>query len=233
MVVLELWNGVPALKITPTDPAGRLIGYARVSREEQSEKMQVDALVEAGVPAKSIYKDSASGRTLNRRGVTAALKAAREGDMLVVWRLDRLTRSSRDMANLIDAFRERSVGLYSLTETIDITTPGGRLTAMLFALMAEYEVEVMSTRTKAGQQAGREIGFHPGRPSKTTWEQKLEIIALMKAKPKGTTYKDWRTVVAKRFDIGDVSVVNIVKNGRRGVTKQRREEAQRAKERQR
>lgn len=233
MVEIELWNGVRALKIVPLATEGRLIGYARVSREEQSEKLQVDALIERGVPKANIYVDSASGRTLKRRGVAAALKAAREGDTLVVWRLDRLTRSSRDMANLIDAFRGRGVHLYSLTETIDITTPGGRLTAMLFALMGEYEVEVMSTRPKAGQQAGREIGFYPGRPSKTTADQKAEIIDLMLSKPKGKSYREWRASIAKRYGISDMSVVNIVKNGRRAVTKQRREEAKRAKERER
>lgn len=202
-----------------------MIGYVRVSREEQSEKMQVDALVAAGVEPDVIYVDKASGRTLNRRGVTAALKAAREGDVFVVWRLDRLSRSTKDMAGLIEQFRAQGISLYSITEGIDITTPGGKAMVLVQAVMAEYEVEVMSERTKAGQQAGRELGFHPGRPSKTNDEQKAEIVKLMANKPKKHTASAWRDMIAKRFKISAGSVVNIVKNARRSKTHARRESA--------
>lgn len=220
------------MKITPPTPEGRLIGYARVSREEQNAKLQVDDLVAAGVPRANIYVDSASGRTMNRRGITAALKAAREGDMLVVWKLDRLTRSVEDMAILIRSFRERGVHLFTCVEMFDITTPWGKAMALSATIWAELEVETMSLRTKAGQAAGAAIGYVPGRPSSTTPDQKLEIIALMANKPKKYTARVWRGNVAARFDISEATVVNIVKNGRRAVTKERRRLHEQAKRRQ-
>lgn len=233
MVVSELWNGVPVLKILPPTPEGRLIGYARVSREEQNSKLQIDDLVAAGVPRDAIYVDNASGRTMKRRGITAALKAAREGDMLVVWKLDRLTRSVRDMTILIEQFREQGVHLYTCVERFDITTPWGKAMALQAMIWAELEVETMSLRTKAGQAAGVAIGYSPGRPSSTTPDEKAEIITLMANKPKKHTARAWRTIVAARFKISEATVVNIVKNGRRAVTKQRRslhEQARRRKQ---
>jgi DNA invertase Pin-like site-specific DNA recombinase len=210
------------MKIVPPGPEGKLVGYVRVSREEQSVKVQREALIAAGVLEANIYEDSKSGRTMRRLGVQTANKALRDGDALVVWKLDRLTRSARDLATIIDDFRERNVALYSLTEGMDVTTPGGRAMAMVSGVMAEYEVEVMSLRTKAGQALGRELGYHPGRPSMTTPEQKAEIIKLIANKPKNITMRKWRERVAKRFKIADGTVANIVKNARRDLTKTRR-----------
>ena len=210
------------MKIAPIAPEGKLVGYVRVSREEQSVRMQRDALIAAGVLEQHIYDDSKSGRTLRRLGYQTANKALNPGDALVVWKLDRLSRSTKDLAGIIEDFRERGVGLYSLTEGMDVTTPGGKAMALVSGVMAEYEVEVMSQRTKAGQAIGRELGFHPGRPSVTTKEQKAEIVKLMTHKPKNVTMTVWRKRIAKRFKIADGTVANIVKNARRDVTKQRR-----------
>jgi DNA invertase Pin-like site-specific DNA recombinase len=210
------------LKIAPTNPKGKLVGYVRVSREEQSSKMQREALIAIGVADENIYEDSKTGRNMRRPGVHAANKALNQGDALVVWKLDRLTRSTKDLAIMIEDFRERGVSLYSVTEGIDLTTPGGKAMALVSGVMAEYEVEVMSIRTKAGQAIGRDLGYNSGRPSKTTPEQKAEIVKLMANKPKNVTMRKWRAQLAKRFKIAESTVVNIVKNARRDVTKQRR-----------
>lgn len=212
------------MTIQPPTPEGKLVGYARVSREEQSAEMQIDAMLAAGLSRDLIYVDSASGRTLKRKGFMAVMKALRNGDMLVVWRLDRLSRNVHDMTGLIREFREREIGLFSLTDGVDITTPGGRFMATIQAAGAEYEVEVMSERTKAGQEAGRQRGYFPGRPASLSIDDKAAAVAELHAKPKDTTHRVWRIKVAKRWKISPATLSNYDKNARRAVTKSRREE---------
>lgn len=211
------------MKPQPFLPDGKLVGYARVSREEQSTIMQLDAIAEAGVPRALIYSDEASGRTLKRLGFQSAWKALREGDTLVIWRLDRLSRSVEDMAALIRQLRERKIGLFSIMDGVDITTPGGRFMATIQSAAAEHEVEVMSERTKAGQAAGRARGFHPGRPKSLTPERRAAAVAELHRKPKSTTYVLWRKAVAKRHGISPATLSNYAKHARRDVTKARRE----------
>ena len=210
------------MKIQPLNAEGKLVGYARVSREEQSAEMQIDAMLAAGLVRENIHVDSASGRTLKRKGFMQAMKALREGDILVVWRLDRLSRNVHDMTGLIREFRERKIGLFSLTDGVDITTPGGRFMATIQAAGAEYEVEVMSERTKAGQEAGRQRGYFPGRPSSLSAEDKAAALKELHAKPKGTTYRVWRIKVAKKWKVSPATLSNYDKIARRAVTKTRR-----------
>lgn len=211
------------LEIDPKAPTGRLVGYARVSREEQSTEMQIDRMLEMGIARADIHVDSASGRTLNRKGFITAMKHLREGDTLVIWRLDRLSRNVHDMTGLIKEFRERGIALYSITDRVDITSPAGRLVASMMGAVAEYEVEVMSERTKAGQQAGRDRGYEPGRPSLLTEEEQIAAVKELHDKPKAMLSRDWREVVAAKYGIGKATLGNYDKKHRRALTKSRRE----------
>ncbi len=114
-----------------------LVGYARVSTREQNQALQLDALRAAG--CERVYTEKASGAQRERPELTAALDYAREGDTLVVWKLDRLARSIRQLIETVEDLEQRKIGLRSLTEAIDTTTPGGRLVFHVFAALAEFE----------------------------------------------------------------------------------------------
>src|SRR5262245_32245113 len=108
--------------------SGRLVGYARVSTQDQTLRAQVKALTDAGVEPRLVFKDTASGARADRPGLEACLKALQEGDVLVVYRLDRLGRSLRHLVDLVDELQEKKVGLRSLSDgIIDTTTAGGKL----------------------------------------------------------------------------------------------------------
>lgn len=137
-----------------------LIGYARVSKADgsQSLDLQRDALIAAGVEDEQIYADLASGKKDDRSGLEACLKALREGDVLVVWKLDRLGRSLHHLVKTVSMLSERGVGLKVLTgqgAQIDTTTAAGRLSFGIFAALAEFESELIRERTMAGLQAAR------------------------------------------------------------------------------
>lgn len=145
-----------------------LIGYARVSKADgrQSLDLQTDALNAAGVPAARIWSDLASGRTEDRAGLEACLKAARAGDVLVVWKLDRLGRSLHHLVRTVALLSDRDIGLRVLTgqgAQIDTTTAAGRLCFGIFAALAEFESELIRERTLAGLQAARARGRTGGR----------------------------------------------------------------------
>ena len=133
-----------------------LIGYARVSTTDQRLDLQLDALAEAG--ADRVFKDTASGAKSDRPGLAEALAFAREGDTIVVWRLDRFGRSLKDLVTRIDELRDRGVGFRSLTEGIDTTSPAGRLVMHLFGSLAEFERELIRERTVAGLESARAQG---------------------------------------------------------------------------
>ena len=139
-----------------------LIGYARVSTHEQTLDLQQDALKEAGCDP--IYNDTASGSQTERKGLQDALQYLREGDVLVVWRLDRLSRSLKHLIETITALEERSIGFKSLSESIDTTTSGGKLVFHVFGALAEFERDLIRERTKAGLAAARARGRRGGRP---------------------------------------------------------------------
>jgi DNA invertase Pin-like site-specific DNA recombinase len=146
-----------------------LIGYARVSTEEQNLDLQGDALKQAG--CEQIFTDRVSGTKDNRPGLTNALSHLRSGDTLVVWRLDRLGRSLTHLIATVTALQERGVGFKSLTESIDTTTSGGRLVFNIFASLAEFEREIIRERTNAGLKAARARGRNGGRPKKLSKKQ--------------------------------------------------------------
>ena len=150
-----------------------LIGYMRVSKADGSQvvDLQRDALVAAGVSPGHLYEDLASGRRDDRPGLAACLKALREGDTLVVWKLDRLGRDLRHLVNTVHDLTVRGVGFKVLTgqgAQIDTTTAQGKLVLGIFAALAEFERELISERTKAGLSAARARGRHGGAPFKMT-----------------------------------------------------------------
>src|SRR3954451_14694778 len=143
-----------------------LIGYARVSTQDQTLDLQLDALKKAG--CEKFYTDTASGAKSERDGLDEALNYAREGDILVVWRLDRLGRSLRHLIETISLLNNRKVGFRSLTENIDTTTSGGKLVFHIFGALAEFERDIIRERTTAGLEAARARGRFGGRRSVMT-----------------------------------------------------------------
>ena len=145
-----------------------LIGYARISKADgsQSLDLQRDALREAGVSDDAIYEDQASGQREDRPGLAAFLKAARQGDVIVVWRLDRLGRNLRHLVNLVQDLNDRDIGIRVLAgqgASLDTTTASGKLVFALLPL-AEFERELIRERTLAGLASARARGRKGGRP---------------------------------------------------------------------
>ena len=141
-----------------------LIGYARVSTNEQNLDLQRDALLKAGVSAKNLYTDKITGTKSERPGLAAGLSHLREGDTLVVWRLDRLGRSLKHLIETITKLNNRKIGFKSITENIDTTTSGGKLVFHIFGALAEFERDIIKDRTNAGLRAARARGRLGGRP---------------------------------------------------------------------
>ena len=138
-----------------------LIGYARVSTGDQRLTLQIDALKEAGCDR--IFEDLLSGASNNRPGLEQALEFARDGDMIVVWRLDRLSRSLRDLIDTVAMLKGRGVQLKSLKESIDTSSSSGQLIFHLFGALAEFERNLIKERTQAGLEAARARGRRGGR----------------------------------------------------------------------
>jgi DNA invertase Pin-like site-specific DNA recombinase len=148
-----------------------LIGYARVSTADQLLDLQTDALRAAGVGDRHIYSDHMSGGRADRPGLKEALAACRSGDTLVVWRLDRLGRSVRDLANIVRDLGDRGVGFRSLTEAVDTATTAGRLLMHVLAAVAEAERSMASDRIRAGMAARKARGVQIGRRPTLSGEQ--------------------------------------------------------------
>lgn len=146
------------------------IGYARVSTDEQNLDLQRQALEAAGCD-RIIENQGTSGSARERPGLTDALGALREGDVLVVWRLDRLGRSLAHLSEIVDGIGETGAGFVSLSESIDTTTAGGRLVFHMMGALAEFERALISERTRAGMQAAKRQGRRLGRPRSLTPEQ--------------------------------------------------------------
>jgi DNA invertase Pin-like site-specific DNA recombinase len=143
-----------------------LVGYARVSTQDQTLNLQKDALEKIG--CNKIYTDTASGAKTERVGLEEALEYVREGDTLVVWRLDRLGRSLKHLIETITILNSRGIGFKSITENIDTTTSGGKLVFHIFGALAEFEREIIRERTRAGLTAARARGRKGGRPKALT-----------------------------------------------------------------
>jgi len=156
------------------------IGYARVSTDDQHLDLQKDALTKSG--CERIYEDKASGAINDRKGLIKAINYLREGDTLVVWRLDRLARSLKNLIEIVGQLANKKIGLKSLQESVDTTTSGGKLVFHIFGALAEFERDIIRERTKAGLESARARGRKGGRPVKFDNKMKLSAQKLLKDK---------------------------------------------------
>lgn len=151
------------------------VGYARVSTQDQNPALQLDALKAAG--CEKVFVEKASGAQRERPELQAALEYLRGGDALVVWKLDRLARSVKQLIETVEGMEAQGIGFRSLTEAIDTTTAGGKLVFHIFGALAEFERSIIQERTHAGLDAAKARGRVGGRPSKLT----LQDVAAAKA----------------------------------------------------
>ncbi len=186
-----------------------LIGYARVSTQDQNAELQLDALSQAG--CERIFTEKASGAQRDRPELQAALEYMREGDALVVWKLDRLARSMKQLVETIELLEAQGVGFRSLTEAIDTTTAGGKLVFHIFGALAEFERSMIQERTKAGLAAARARGRVGGRPRKLTEEDLKAAAALLKDST--ITVED----VAKRLQVSTATLYRYLPSARSQV----------------
>jgi DNA invertase Pin-like site-specific DNA recombinase len=153
------------------------IGYARVSTDDQNLDLQLDALTKAGCD--TVYKEKMSGKTADRPELEHCLKALREGDTLVVWRLDRLGRSLQDLVRIVTDLEAKGIAFVSVSENLATGSASGKLQFHVFAAMAEFERNLIRERTNAGLKAARARGRVGGRPSKLSDKQIREIKLLL------------------------------------------------------
>ena len=181
------------------------IGYARVSTEDQNTSLQTDALKNAG--CEQLFEEKISGKSKDRPELDICLKVLREGDILVVWRLDRLGRSLEHLVQIIRDLESRKIGFLSLTESIDTTNAGGKLIFHIFAALAEFERNLISERTKAGLKAARARGRKGGRKAKLSIADTRKAAAML-LDPLVT-----KTEVAKHFGISRVTLNSALVRG--------------------
>ncbi|MCI5091146.1 recombinase family protein [Phaeodactylibacter sp.] len=150
------------------------IGYARVSTKDQKLSLQKDALEKEG--CKIMFEEKASGAKSDRPELRRMIDQLRKDDIVIIWKLDRLGRSLRDLVNLVTEIQDKGAGLKSLNDSIDTTTPQGKLTFHLFAALAEFERDIISERTKAGLDSARARGRKGGRPKGLSQQAKDKAI---------------------------------------------------------
>jgi DNA invertase Pin-like site-specific DNA recombinase len=186
-----------------------LIGYARVSKlDEQTTLAQVQELKRAG--CKRIYQENASGGRWDRPELHKALEQLRDGDVFVVWKLDRLSRSLKDLLNVLEKITEAGAGFRSLTENIDTTTAAGRMMLQMLGAFAEFERSMVRERTRLGLQAARERGRVGGRQPKLTSHQRAEAIKMV------TTGTKSAAEVARLFRVHRSSISRLLAQVRSG-----------------
>lgn len=186
-----------------------LIGYARVSTQDQKPALQLDALRAAG--CERIFEETASGASRERPQLLAALDYMRPGDVLVVWKLDRLARSMRQLVETVEGLGARDVGFRSLTEAIDTSTPGGMLVFHVFGALAEFERSVIRERTRAGLAAARARGRKGGRPPALGAEDLAAARALLRD-PEITV-----EAAARRLGVAPSTLYRHLPGGRSGL----------------
>ena len=173
------------------------VGYARVSTLDQNSALQIDALAAAGCA--KVFEDRASGAKADRAGLKAALDYARDGDVLVVWKLDRLGRSLPHLIETVNAMEARGVSFRSLTEAIDTTTPGGKLVFHIFGALGQFERDLIRERTRAGLDAATARGRQGGRKPVVTDEKLRRAQTLI---IQGLTVRE----VAARVKVGKTAL---------------------------
>lgn len=201
-----------------------LIGYARVSTEDQLLDLQREALTKAGVEPDRIYEEHVSGVKTRRPQLAECLRAMREGDVLVVWRLDRLGRSVPELIKIMDELKARDIGFRSISEAIDTTTAAGKMVFHVLAAFAEFERNLISERTKAGLKAARARGHRGGRKPKVD-AKKLKAAKAMLGDPTVTMDE-----VAQTLGVGRASIYRAFEREKqKDQLKEMRRAARRAK----
>lgn len=175
-----------------------IIGYARVSTQDQNPELQLDALYGGG--CEQLFQETATGKLRERPELTACLRTMRKGDTLVVWKLDRLARSLKDLVEIIHDLNQRGVGFRSLTESVDTTSTGGRLVFHIFGALAEFEHSLIRERTIAGLAAARARGRMGGRKPVMS-KADIRKAAAMLSDPTIT-----KAEVAKHFNVSRVTL---------------------------
>ena len=177
-----------------------LIGYARVSTDDQNLDLQHDSLKKEC--CEKIFEDRETGAHAKRPGLLAAIDYARKGDVIVVWRLDRLSRSLKDLISLIGLLEQGSVGIKSITEAIDTSSSSGKLIFHIFGALAEFERNLIRERTQAGLQAARARGRLGGRPKSLTQEKRQLAVRL---------YHEQKYTITKLCEIMGISKPTLYK----------------------
>lgn len=184
-----------------------LIGYARVSRQDgQDTAIQIEALKKAGVDR--VFEEKASGGRWDRPQLHRALDQLRPGDIFVVWKLDRLSRSLKDLLTLMEKIDAIGAGFRSLTEAIDTTTPAGRMMMQMVGSFAEFERAMIRERTKAGLESARQRGRVGGRRPKLTPHQQQEIIEMVTSERKSSSE------AARLFNVHPATVSRLLTRSR-------------------
>jgi DNA invertase Pin-like site-specific DNA recombinase len=187
-----------------------LIGYARVSTTEHDTAVQTAALKSAG--CEKIFREKASGGRWDRPELQRLLDQLRAGDILVVWKLDRLSRSLRDVLTIMERLGEAKVGFRSLTEAIDTTTAAGRMMMQMVGAFAEFERAMLRERTRAGLEAASQEGRVGGRRPKLSEKQQVEIVRMVQKG--GKTAAD----AARLFNIHPATVSRLLAREAAGAT---------------
>mgnify|MGYP001794874849 CR=1 FL=1 len=180
-----------------------IFGYSRISTgEDQSNKLQLKAFQDAGV--EKTFEETASGGRWDRPILHKMLEQPREGDIVVVWKLDRLSRSLKDLLIIIERINKAGVGFKSLTESIDTTTPAGRMMMQMVGAFAEFEREMIRERTKAGLDAARKEGRIGGRRPKLRPDQRKDIAEnVLSGRKSGAA-------MARLYNVSEATVSRIV-----------------------
>src|SRR6266850_8377991 len=193
--------------LLPNDPdwqyiSAMLLGYARVSTDDQDTTAQVVALKKAG--CERIFREKASGGRWDRPEFHRLLDQIRKGDVLVVWKLDRLSRSLRDVLTIMERLGEARAGFRSLTEAIDTTTPAGRMMMQMVGSFAEFERAMLRERTQAGLASARSQGRIGGRRPKLGPQQQAAIVDLV------TSGRQTQTAAARLFHVHPATVSRLL-----------------------
>lgn len=183
-----------------------MVGYARVSTQDQNPDLQLDALKAAG--CEKVFVEKASGAQRERPELKAAIEYVRAGDTLVVWKLDRLARSLKQLIETVELLAGREIGFRSLTEAIDTTTAGGKLVFHIFGSLAEFERSIIRERTRAGLDAARARGRTGGRPPSLS-DKDISVAKAMLADPAITVEE-----VAKRLNVAPSTLYRHLPGGR-------------------
>ncbi len=179
------------------------IGYCRVSTLDQSLDLQLDALKKAG--CEKVFSDKMSGGRFDRPGLEDAIKFARSGDTIVVYKLDRLGRSIKHLITTVNELNRNGIGFESLGESIDTTNPGGKLIFHIFGALAEFEKDLIGARTRAGLLAARERGRIGGRPKKLSINEKEEVRKLFTSRIQSPK------AICKRYGISKATLYRVLK----------------------